>query len=148
MVGDLNAVAGVSGDVDSVKLAVAGLADVNAHPVVAADGAAAAPDDGAGMDDVQPIAAVVDNAVAAAGIAFCSVRHLEANQVIVADDVVGYRDAAVATVQEEMAGHHADAEAQVVGHADTIKAQAAAVGGDAAARAVLDRKHAGGRAAE
>src|SRR5262249_40458748 len=135
-------------DVDSVKLAVAGFADMNAHAVIAADGAAAAPDDGAGVDDVQPIAAVVDNAVAAAGIALGRVRHLQTNQVIVADDVVGDRASAVATVQKEMASHHTDAEAQVVGHADAIKAEAPAVGGDPAARAVLDRKHAGGRAAE
>src|SRR5437879_4496548 len=99
MVGNFDPVSATARDINGVKLAVAGFSDVNARAVITTDGATAAPDDGAGMDDLQAIAPVIENAVAAPSIALRRACHLDTNQPVVADDVVGYRGATVTAVE-------------------------------------------------
>src|SRR5262249_9310035 len=136
MVGYLDSVAGVAGDIHGVELAMAGLADVNARASVAADCSSSAPNDSAGMSGQQAkglterwVSSVIENTIAAAGIQLRRVFHHHAVQPIVLDDVVGECDPAVTAVELQMAGHHDDSASGVVDHTDaTVQAEGSAIG--------------------
>src|SRR5215471_6751024 len=141
MVGNLNTIAVVPGDVHGVKLAMAGLSDMNAN-LVSADGAAAAPDHGAGMDDLQAEGTLIaGDAIVGADVGLGAVNHGHTCPGVVADHILGPRRDAVTAVQREVSVGHDDARASAAGdgHA-AINVEYAVCRGDSAARAVLNRQ--------